>query len=234
MPSVIPQLLGLQDIDLQLDARRDALDADEARLGESDELLAARSAVTEAETARGELGRAQRQIEADVEDARERVAPLETKLYGGTIKNPKELQELDHQVTTFKGALQEQEARLIDHLAAIEAQDAALDEARTTLVSVEEAWGREQERLRGEIEVLRREIAGLEERRAEHASRIDPQSLRTYDMLRPRTGGRVVARVERGMCTGCRISIPSAVISRARAGAVIAQCPSCQRILLAN
>jgi predicted nucleic acid-binding Zn-ribbon protein len=43
-----------------------------------------------------------------------------------------------------------------------------------------------------------------------------------------------VAHVERGMCKGCRITLPMSVLQKARAGVGLVQCVSCERILLVN
>jgi predicted nucleic acid-binding Zn-ribbon protein len=43
-----------------------------------------------------------------------------------------------------------------------------------------------------------------------------------------------VAVVERGLCQGCRISLPMSVVQKARAGAGLVKCVSCERILLVS
>jgi len=40
-----------------------------------------------------------------------------------------------------------------------------------------------------------------------------------------------VVKVERGMCQGCRISLPMSVLQKARSGFDVVQCVSCERIL---
>jgi predicted nucleic acid-binding Zn-ribbon protein len=40
-----------------------------------------------------------------------------------------------------------------------------------------------------------------------------------------------MARLDRNLCLGCRISLPVSTVNRARAGAVVVQCPNCERIL---
>jgi predicted nucleic acid-binding Zn-ribbon protein len=49
--------------------------------------------------------------------------------------------------------------------------------------------------------------------------------------LLERRQGRAVAKVERGMCGGCRISLPMTVLQKARSGLDVVQCVSCERIL---
>jgi predicted nucleic acid-binding Zn-ribbon protein len=61
---------------------------------------------------------------------------------------------------------------------------------------------------------------------------VDPKTLSFYDALRAKHQGRAVAKVERGTCGGCRISLPMSLLQRARSGShVMVQCSSCERIL---
>ena len=55
--------------------------------------------------------------------------------------------------------------------------------------------------------------------------------LGVYESLRTLKQGRAVARIEQGACQGCRISLPTHVVQRARGGTVLVHCPSCERIL---
>jgi predicted nucleic acid-binding Zn-ribbon protein len=54
-----------------------------------------------------------------------------------------------------------------------------------------------------------------------------------YDRLRRRRRGVAVVRVERGTCLGCRLTVPTVVLQRARSGTNPnpVQCPSCERML---
>ena len=232
MANTIPLLLVLQEIDLALDVRRTDMESARARLGESEELLAARERLATAGPARTEQAKRQREQEAEVADSRAKVEPLEKRLYDGSIRNPKELQALDHEVTTMKQALAGHEATLLEQMTVFEGATIELEDARRVLAETEQRWAAEQKRLSAEIARLEGEIAGLEARRKEAVKPIDAPSMQVYVQLRPRTGGRVVARVERGMCGGCRISLPINIVSRARSGVSIVQCTSCHRILM--
>ena len=63
---------------------------------------------------------------------------------------------------------------------------------------------------------------------------IDAPTLGLYERLRSGRQGRAVARVERSICQGCRIGLPSHLVQRVRSGVVLVQCPSCERILVGN
>jgi hypothetical protein len=86
--------------------------------------------------------------------------------------------------------------------------------------------------MRAEKATIEPEVANLQARRAGQAGGIDPRTMSLYQTLRERRAGQAVARVERGMCQGCRISLPMSVIQKARVSNNLTQCVSCERILL--
>ncbi len=88
----------------------------------------------------------------------------------------------------------------------MEDAEGALTAARDALSALDASWQAEQARLLHEQATLTAEIAALEERRREQVQVIDRATLALYDALRAAHQGRAVAKVERGMCQGCRIS----------------------------
>jgi predicted nucleic acid-binding Zn-ribbon protein len=86
---------------------------------------------------------------------------------------------------------------------------------------------REKDRLTPEAEELTA-------KRTQEASGIDSRATSLYAVLRERKAGVAVAQVERGMCQGCRITLPAAVLQKARGSTGLVQCVRCERILFVN
>lgn len=229
--AIAAELYALQEIDSAIDAARVTLVAAEEQLGETEELAGARAAVEEHREALRTLHDSQRDIEWQVEDARSHLAAVESKLYGGTVRNPKELAGLNDDANMLKGQLRRREDELLNHMVKVEEQETALRQAEAVLREVEGRWQGEQADLLGEKGRLEVELVELEGRRQEQAGRIDGRVLDLYDLLRDRRQGKAVAKVERGMCQGCRISLPMSVLQKARSGFDVVQCVSCERIL---
>ena len=85
-----------------------------------------------------------------------------------------------------------------------------------------------------ERDSLRPEAESLTQRRDQAAAGVDARAVSLYRLLRQRKDGVAVSRVERGMCQGCRITLPGAVLQKARVSSALVQCVSCERILLVN
>jgi predicted nucleic acid-binding Zn-ribbon protein len=235
MPSLImtiaADLYALQEIDSAIEAVKASLAAVEEQLGESEELIAGRQAVDEGRDALEDVSKQQRELEWQVDDLRSRLSDVESKLYGGSVRNPKELASVQEEANILKGQLRRREDELLDLMVRGEERQAALREAEGSLAEVESRWRQEQGELAGEKERLEGELAGLEERRGQQSGLIEARVLALYDNLWERRQGRAVVKVERGMCGGCRISLPMTVLQKARSGLDVVQCVSCERIL---
>ena len=235
MPSLImtiaADLYTLQEIDSAIEAARASLATVEEQLGESEELIAGRQAVEEARDALEGVSKQQRDQEWQVDDLRSRLSDVEGKLYGGSVRNPKELASVQDEANILKGQLRRREDELLDLMVRVEERQTALREAEESLTEVEGRWRQEQKELASEKERLEGELAGLEERRGRQSGLVEAKVLALYDNLWQRGQGRAVVKVERGMCGGCRISLPMTVLQKARSGLDVVQCVSCERIL---
>ena len=229
----LTDLWQLQEIDTALDSRRGSLDDAQARLGETEELLAERARVVELRAALRSAEAAQKDVELEADSLKAKIAPQETKLYSGSIKNPKELGDLQADIDQLKRHLSAVEDRDLEALTAVEAAEQELRAGEAELAALDAAWSEEHAELTERVVRLTVEVAAYAEQREERAADIDPDLLKTYDRLRMAHQGRGVAKLDRSMCTGCRISLPTNLVNKARAGNALAQCPNCERILVA-
>jgi len=231
--TVFADLWRLQEIDSALDARRASLEDAEARRGERDDLIAARARDEELRAVLQRARTAQKAIETEADDLKAKIAPHETKLYSGAIKNPKELTDLQADIDQLKRHLSSIEDRDLEALSALETAEAGARAAVADLEALRTAWEEEQAELTVRTAELREEISAYEEERAALAAAIEPKLLVTYDRLRRAHQGRGAAKLDRNLCLGCRISLPTSIVNRARAGSALVQCPNCERILVA-
>jgi predicted nucleic acid-binding Zn-ribbon protein len=228
----ISDLFELQEIDLEIDTRRAAISEAESGIGESEEVEAAAGVIIEREAEVQELHKKLKAAEWEVEDLTNKIKPLEKKLYGGSIHIPKELASIEEDVRSLQARKRVLEDKELDVMSQLEEAERALAAAKHEHATLAAEWEEEQRRLRQEQETLTAESRLLEDKRAAQRSRIHADALALYDALRAKHQGRAVAKVERGTCGGCRISLPLSLLQRARGGSdVIVHCSSCERIL---
>lgn len=230
--AAVAELLSLQDIDLELDKELARLSEIEEALGESEELTQAQAASEEKAVAVHALRSEQKDLELSADEVRTKAAEIEKKLYSGSIKNPKELQDFDADLKSLREETKRRDEKLLAMLVQVDDAETELAAANQTLSAIETEWTSSQEGLLQEKAAIEPEVVRLQALRAEEAVGFERNLMSLYNLLRERRGGRAVARVERGMCQGCRISLPMSVIQRARTGVGLVQCVSCERILL--
>jgi hypothetical protein len=224
-------LYELQEIDLELERKSEALKQVEDRLGKDEALAQARTALAEDRESIAELERSQRAAEWDVEDLGAKMTPLEEKLYGGSVRNPKELLSMQQELERLKVQRREREDRLLDMMEELELARQEFRTRSSGLQELELDWRRDQERLVQEQGQLRSDLAALEQRRGPVLAQIDSTSYELYQALRQEKQGLAVAKVKQGRCQGCRIILPMSKLQRPKVGQEPVRCTNCGRIL---
>jgi len=226
------ELFALQEIDLALDRARARLQEIDEGIQETEELAEARQLKIDKEEVLSGLRSKQRELEWEVDQVRSKASEMEAKLYGGTVRNPKELSDLDTDVRALKAQASKREDVLLALMEEAETAEGEWRAAETEYSRIEADWSANRKVLLDEKAELEPEVQRLELQRTEQLSEIDRASFRLYEILRERRAGHAVARVEQGMCQGCRITLPMSVLQKTRTGVGLVQCVSCERILL--
>jgi len=178
------QLYELQEVDLEIDAKRETLSEVLSRLGESEVLDEVRLSLARDEEKLVELQRTQKEVEREVEDLQAKAAMATDKLYGGTVKNPKELTSLQEQLSNFNRKIGDGDDKTLDIMSEVEAAQKEVSLKRNEVTKIEEEWQAEQASLSQEQTELSVALTTLEPRRKELASRLDTLSLELYEALR--------------------------------------------------
>jgi predicted nucleic acid-binding Zn-ribbon protein len=227
----VTEIRTLQEIDNEAEGHRAALDEVERRLAASEVLDSARERLAGAETELAAVKREQRKVEGDIEGLSARIAPEEKRLYDGSVRNPKELASIQHEVELLREQRTKLEDQLLEVMQRLEAAETEHVAARSDATRAEEARDRELTDLTAQSVRLKDAIAAVEVKRDAQLPKILPRNLKTYQDVRKRRGSAAVSRINGGNCGGCRVSIPEAVRRKAFTADELAQCPNCASIL---
>ncbi len=227
--SVTKQLFQLQEIDLEIESDEQALGRMVNRLGENQVVVAAQAKLTSEQQRLDELTHRQRSAEWEVDDLMSKLTTAEEQFYSGRIKNLKELTSLQHEVDLLKAKHDQLENSALEIMAQVELSEANVATASSEFKRLEIEWHNQQQQLSTDIEALKNKLSDLKHKRQLLSAEIDPQALEVYDKLRKQKG-QAVAKVEQGICCGCRISLPFSELQQVRSGNLV-QCGSCGRIL---
>ncbi len=229
--SEAPVLYKLQTVDLGIEETERLLPELQAKLGETEEVVNARSRRRDVEDQLQASEKARREADDEIEDLSAKIKPLETKLYGGSVKNPKELSSLEKDIDSLKQRRSKAEDTEIDLMTKVEELQTSVKVVREEVGAVEEEWQRSQAALAQEQGQLESRLAELQSQRTAILPTISRPALQMYEGLRKTKRGRAVAKVEQNTCQVCRVSLPMAEVQRARANQQLAFCGSCGRIM---
>ena len=229
--TVVQQLYDLSGIDGGIDRHGQSIASIDETLADNQLLLRSRRAVEVARAALSKQEIARKDLDLTVGSYQDKGKQLEEKLYEGTVRNPRELKGMQQELELLREQQKQQEDNLLLALETTEKAEQRLGGLEKTLREVQTAKQREQAQLLEEKARLQKELTKLEERRHSVSSQVNPNHMRLYDSLRSTRQSQAVAKVERGICQGCRISLPTRAVQQARTSQEPAQCPSCSRIL---
>jgi len=226
---VAKQLYQLQEVDLELESNEQALKQITSQLGESQEVVRVRNRLTLERQRLEELGRQQHSLEWEVDDIVTKLTAAEEKLYSGSVGNPKELTNLQHEVDGLKLRRGQLEDKALDIMDQVELATASVATISSELKTLEAKWHSQQQQLSTDMEQLKAILSNLKHKRQLLSAEIDPEVVELYHELKKQKR-TAVAKVEQGICRGCRISLSATELQRARSGS-LTQCSSCGRIL---
>ena len=225
----VRKLYELQCLEREIEVSEQALAAGRSAIGESVALRQARANLAAADSRLAELTREQKDVESAAADISAKMTAANESLYSGRVKNSKELQNLQTEYDHLKiqrDLLDEKALGLMEH---IETAKSEQERFRMALNAATEQWQKEQQRLRADIAGLESQLIELQAALKQALPGVPRESLAVYQKMKE-SRGWPVSRVEKGICSRCRINLSSAELQRARGGALVG-CSSCGRLL---
>lgn len=227
-------LLRLQSLDQQLAQKHARLKEIERILSYSKELAAAKQRLSDAETrlkdARGVYSKAEHAVERQ----RLKLSNNEKMLYGGSVTNPKELEDLQKEAVSLRKYLSTLEDQMLEAMIALESVEDQHTQAQKTLQTVKKMVAEQQQDLTGEKKDLLDAVEHLRQDRSSMAANVLPDDLDLYTELQQDFGTQVIALLDEDSCGTCGLQLARSALQDARNGKTISRCPQCRRILFAS
>ncbi len=229
--TTVRQMFALQELDIILDRVQSEHDKAEYELNNGEIIGDLESELQRDSDRLQETELQQKATKLEAETQKERSETLNTQLYGGEVTNPRDLESLEREASNVLRLVEQQESALEDISTKIEEAQTKKTELQSKLDEAKTAWKVRQSELQSALKELNAERAGFEGQRTKLTEGLDPSSLQQYEILRKSKGGLAVAKVERGLCQGCRMSLPTHQQQRVRVGQQVVLCSSCGRML---
>jgi predicted nucleic acid-binding Zn-ribbon protein len=231
----LDRLLELQELDTAIDR----LEARKRHLEEGKEIADARVAMEDAEARLGELRlgvdavvREQQRLEREIDSMTRKADVDEKRLYDGSIANVKEMEALQHEISSLKERRSRSEDDLLEQMVRKDDLESRAGEASTV---AQQARAR-LEAVGGEVvEELERIEAELAERRAAREKLVpefDDELLELYEELRRQKRGVAVAALVDGVCQACHEKLSAMELDRLKRTEGVKRCEYCRRIVV--
>jgi len=219
----------------KIDTRRDQISI---RLVEIDKIIKEDQTLTQAHCESEKANKLLHQAKIMLKDSEDAVRSYQIKieeitsaLYGGTIKSPKELQDLQQEIISLKKQLVKSEDQQLEAMLSVEQTEAQYQSSLTNLSGVQAQTISKNSTLVVEQSALGKENEKLDTERHAVVASISFDSLKLYDRFRVQKRGIAVTTLKDSSCDSCGATLTRSEWQLGRSPTQISYCPSCGRIL---
>ncbi len=232
--TTIQPIYELQEMDSKIDRQQSELATVEERLADNRlmEELKRRLSTSEERLMQTKSSQAMQDLEAKQFQAK--VQSLEERLYGGSVRNQKELESITSELQYTKQQSSESDEQLLALMLGVDELEEQIAETQERIKELESTQAEVRVRLAGERDALKDGLASDADERARMVEAIPALLLSQYERLRKAKQGVAVAMVRGGRCMACRLALPTRELQSLRSSNVPITCSSCGRILYAS
>lgn len=226
------ELYRLQEIELSTLRIRKRLQEIAAALANEETVRAAQAQVDHARRILTPLHTHALDLDLEIKSNIEKTRAADERLYSGTVRNPKELQDLQQEIESLRKWRGELETQSLETMFLVEEAEAALSAAEADLTRIRQEWESAHGHLLDEQAELKSQLEQNRQRRERILSLITPENVQIYDSLKVKKNNQPVALMQGNTCSMCGVAQNMAVEREARQGRQLAYCTNCGRILV--
>jgi predicted nucleic acid-binding Zn-ribbon protein len=225
------QLFQLQEIDTAIDKANRKIKEIEANLLDDLQVKQAKARVEICEAKYLHQKTLFDSLHEDQQTKKIKKTQSESSLYGGSIVNPKELQDLQKEIASLTSFISTCEDKLLNILVDLEKEENELTEAKAKLQKTLSEFESKKSLLNGEKNQLLHNIDNQLGKRESVAVQFEQSIMDIYDSLRKTKNGVAVARLQDNSCSSCGSSLTASNCQQIKSQTKLFYCPNCGRIL---
>jgi predicted nucleic acid-binding Zn-ribbon protein len=229
--SRVSNLFSLQEIDRSIAKAHERIAEIEAQLEDDAAVQQAFRKVKSVDDHLTEVRSEHSAAEHAVQSQRTKIKQNESALYGGSVTNPKELEDLQMEQESLKRYLETLEDRYLEAMMELDEAETAFENADAELDLVKAQSAAENADLVDEKKTLQKNIERQESEREAILGNISSEDLATYQKLQDRFQGIAVAKVVGGNCSICGVDLARSKMQAIQSGSELIRCSQCNRIL---
>lgn len=224
-------LYRVQQGDTEIAGRETALAGLDDGAELADELAAAEADLARLQEQHRATDKDNLDCELELKALEEKKARFDRQLNAGTVRNLRQIQDLEGEVKMLSREIGKLEERMLELMEKLDAQNADIAGKEAELQAKREQLAEARSKFQGTGSRLRSEIAELRAEREQYAAQVEPTLLKRYEQIRARQANLGLVKVTRDTCPGCRIALPSETLKALRAGRSNLACDNCGRLL---
>ena len=159
-----------------------------------------------------------------------RIRELDRRLYGGTVRNPAELMEMQRELEVMRAKLSTAEDDALGRMEEVDVSTASLQSASAAVAAREAQRSAAMEPLRERLATLNAERDVLNAERDALRADTDPGDLSLYARIAAHRRPAVTGLAGE-FCAGCHMPVSNEERRAVRTGTGLTQCANCDRIL---
>jgi len=225
------QLFQLQQIDSSIDSISFRLSEIESSLSHNAEVIKAEEEFSESQDRYIAEKNQFEQLNAEVQNKKIKKSQTESNLYGGKVSNPKELQDLQQEITSLTKIISRLDDDLFNKLVSLDSFEKEMNIAKKTLNQSKSNFETQKSLLIAEKSKSEKEIEVLRLKKETLLGNIDNSVLEIYEKLRKSKNGTAIVSLIEDSCSSCGVSLTPNQRQKARSANELFYCPSCRRII---
>ncbi len=229
--SRVSNLYNLQEIDRGIVRAHERISEVEAKLEDDAAVQKGTRVVEQAEANLNDVRTEHSSADHAVQSQRAKIKQNEEALYGGSVTNPKELEDLQMEQESLKRYLVTLEDRLLEAMMELDEAEAAYENADAELDLIKVQSAAENADLVSEKETLEADIERLHNEREAILGNISDEDLERYEKFQERFDGVAIAEVSGGNCSICGVDLSRSKLQKIQSGSELIRCSQCNRIL---
>ena len=174
--------------------------------------------------------RQQRVFERELTNHQEAIRKTQSKAH--EVKTNKEYSAILAEIDAGKQRLEMLEDQMLALMEATDQQRQAYRLHEQQEHVARQALVEQRHQIQQEHETLRRTIVAEQERRQQTVAGLEAKLYEQYQKVAAQHGGRGVAPLQEGVCSGCHLKVPPQMVSEIRLQEQLFTCPHCRLILL--
>jgi predicted nucleic acid-binding Zn-ribbon protein len=167
--------------------------------------------------------------EKEIDELTTKLKALERRLYGGELCHAKEIEQIKDKYEAVKREIGSKETCLLESMEQCEGISAVIRKAEQAILVKKREHQAKQQEVTAKSQEIDAELQKLESLHSELYTRIDHELMPIYQKLQ-RKLPTPVAKLEHGICGGCRMNLPTNQQSLSNMSLVY--CDNCGRILM--